>query len=159
MPDTDGPQPEPIGGLTSHRVLLGQLLDTWSMRLERNGIVERVVITTRPVAVEYRITPLGKTIPTRSTSSWGGWPSTSTPSRRPAALMTAGPRERLVLTHGREPPRTAARAAQRPLLRAPGRPPSTDDGSVRSSGQPTCVPAMTRTSRRTAAAVAVTSVC
>lgn len=62
MPGTDGPQPEPIGGLTSHRVLLGQLLDTWSMRLERNGIVERVVITTRPVAVEYRITPLGKTI-------------------------------------------------------------------------------------------------
>ncbi|MDF2560359.1 MAG: MarR family transcriptional regulator [Microbacterium sp.] len=31
-------------------------------RLERNGIVERVVISTRPVAVEYRITPLGKTI-------------------------------------------------------------------------------------------------
>lgn len=30
-------------------------------RLERNGIVERVVLSTRPVAVEYRITPLGKT--------------------------------------------------------------------------------------------------
>lgn len=31
-------------------------------RLERNGIVERVVRSTRPVAVEYRITPLGKTL-------------------------------------------------------------------------------------------------
>lgn len=30
-------------------------------RLERNGILERVVLGTRPVAVEYRITPLGKT--------------------------------------------------------------------------------------------------
>ncbi|MFH8800903.1 winged helix-turn-helix transcriptional regulator [Streptomyces sp. NPDC017936] len=31
-------------------------------RLERNGIVEREVVSTRPVAVEYRITPLGKTM-------------------------------------------------------------------------------------------------
>ncbi|PXX65578.1 HxlR family transcriptional regulator [Nocardia tenerifensis] len=31
-------------------------------RLERNGMVERVVTNTRPVAVEYRITPLGKTL-------------------------------------------------------------------------------------------------
>lgn len=31
-------------------------------RLERNGMVERVVVSTRPVAVEYRITPLGKTL-------------------------------------------------------------------------------------------------
>lgn len=31
-------------------------------RLERNGIVERRVIDARPVAVEYRITPLGKTL-------------------------------------------------------------------------------------------------
>ncbi|MEU1846165.1 winged helix-turn-helix transcriptional regulator [Micromonospora sediminicola] len=31
-------------------------------RLERNGIVERRVVATRPVAVEYRITPLGKTL-------------------------------------------------------------------------------------------------
>ncbi|NNH06968.1 helix-turn-helix transcriptional regulator [Cellulomonas fimi] len=31
-------------------------------RLERNGIVERVVSSIRPVAVEYRITPLGKTL-------------------------------------------------------------------------------------------------
>jgi len=31
-------------------------------RLERNGIVERRVLETRPVAVEYRITELGKTM-------------------------------------------------------------------------------------------------
>lgn len=31
-------------------------------RLERNGMVERVVMSTRPLAVEYRITPLGKTL-------------------------------------------------------------------------------------------------
>ncbi|MFZ3566131.1 winged helix-turn-helix transcriptional regulator [Streptomyces sp. BH097] len=31
-------------------------------RLERNGIVERELLSSRPVAVEYRITPLGKTL-------------------------------------------------------------------------------------------------
>jgi DNA-binding HxlR family transcriptional regulator len=31
-------------------------------KLERNGIVERALLSSRPVAVEYRITPLGKTI-------------------------------------------------------------------------------------------------
>jgi DNA-binding HxlR family transcriptional regulator len=31
-------------------------------RLERNGVVARVVVSSRPVAVEYRITPLGKTL-------------------------------------------------------------------------------------------------
>ena len=31
-------------------------------RLERNGVIERVVLGTRPVAIEYRITPLGKTL-------------------------------------------------------------------------------------------------
>ncbi|QCQ93094.1 winged helix-turn-helix transcriptional regulator [Rhodococcus sp. SGAir0479] len=31
-------------------------------RLERNGIVERRVLSSRPVAVEYRMTPLGKTL-------------------------------------------------------------------------------------------------
>jgi DNA-binding HxlR family transcriptional regulator len=31
-------------------------------RLERNGMIERVVVNTRPVAVEYRITPLGNTL-------------------------------------------------------------------------------------------------
>ncbi|MEU1294731.1 helix-turn-helix domain-containing protein [Streptomyces sp. NPDC005840] len=31
-------------------------------RLERNGVVEREVVSVRPVAVRYRITPLGKTL-------------------------------------------------------------------------------------------------
>lgn len=31
-------------------------------RLERNGVVERDVLSTRPVAVQYAITPLGKTL-------------------------------------------------------------------------------------------------
>ncbi|MEW2632506.1 helix-turn-helix domain-containing protein [Streptomyces sp. NPDC048389] len=31
-------------------------------RLERNGVVEREVASTRPVAIRYRITPLGKTL-------------------------------------------------------------------------------------------------
>ncbi|MDI9896313.1 helix-turn-helix domain-containing protein [Rhodococcus sp. IEGM 1381] len=31
-------------------------------KLERNGIVERTVLSTRPVAVEYRISLLGKTL-------------------------------------------------------------------------------------------------
>ena len=31
-------------------------------KLERNGIVERVLLSSRPVAVEYRITPLGTTL-------------------------------------------------------------------------------------------------
>lgn len=37
-------------------------LTTTLRRLERNGIVERCVINDRPVAVEYRITALGKTL-------------------------------------------------------------------------------------------------
>jgi DNA-binding HxlR family transcriptional regulator len=31
-------------------------------RLERNGIIEREVVSSRPVAVEYRVAPLGKTM-------------------------------------------------------------------------------------------------
>ena len=31
-------------------------------RLERNGVVERILLSSRPVAVQYRITPLGKTL-------------------------------------------------------------------------------------------------
>jgi DNA-binding HxlR family transcriptional regulator len=31
-------------------------------RLERNGLVERRVLTQRPLTVEYRITPLGRTL-------------------------------------------------------------------------------------------------
>ncbi|MFJ5700220.1 winged helix-turn-helix transcriptional regulator [Arthrobacter sp. NPDC093139] len=30
--------------------------------LERNGIIERKLLSSRPVAIEYRITPLGKTL-------------------------------------------------------------------------------------------------
>jgi DNA-binding HxlR family transcriptional regulator len=37
-------------------------LTTTLRRLERNGMVQRVVTSTRPVAVEYRITPLGSTL-------------------------------------------------------------------------------------------------
>ncbi|MEU3017834.1 helix-turn-helix domain-containing protein [Nocardiopsis sp. NPDC007018] len=31
-------------------------------RLERNGMVDRVVVSTRPLAVEYRISTLGRTL-------------------------------------------------------------------------------------------------
>ena len=31
-------------------------------RLERNGMVDRVVVTSRPIAVQYRIAPLGRTL-------------------------------------------------------------------------------------------------
>jgi DNA-binding HxlR family transcriptional regulator len=31
-------------------------------RLERNGMVDRVVVTTRPLAVEYRVAPIGDTL-------------------------------------------------------------------------------------------------
>ncbi|KID28521.1 winged helix-turn-helix transcriptional regulator [Prauserella rugosa] len=37
-------------------------LTTTLRRLERNGMVERVVVSTRPVGVEYRIARLGKTL-------------------------------------------------------------------------------------------------
>nr|WP_276581931.1 helix-turn-helix domain-containing protein [Cellulomonas sp. RIT-PI-Y] len=41
-------------------------------RLERNGVVQRCVTGTRPVSVEYRITPLGKTLrgPVDALLSW-----------------------------------------------------------------------------------------
>ncbi|MFD4632340.1 winged helix-turn-helix transcriptional regulator [Streptomyces sp. NPDC058284] len=31
-------------------------------RLERNGVVERVILSTEPVAIEYRITHLGRSL-------------------------------------------------------------------------------------------------
>ncbi|RRR82925.1 transcriptional regulator [Streptomyces sp. RP5T] len=31
-------------------------------RLERNGVIERVILSTEPVGVEYRISPLGRTL-------------------------------------------------------------------------------------------------
>ena len=37
-------------------------LTTTLRRLERNGMVERVVIDTRPIAVEYRVAPIGDTL-------------------------------------------------------------------------------------------------
>lgn len=37
-------------------------LTTTLRRLERNGIIERIVISTRPVAIQYQITSLGKTL-------------------------------------------------------------------------------------------------
>lgn len=41
-------------------------------RLERNGVVEREIIASRPVAVRYTITPLGKTLrePVDSLLAW-----------------------------------------------------------------------------------------
>jgi DNA-binding HxlR family transcriptional regulator len=43
-------------------------------RLERNGIIERAVLSTRPVAVEYSITHLGKTLrpPVEAILDWAG---------------------------------------------------------------------------------------
>src|SRR5690606_24116591 len=37
-------------------------LTTALRRLERNGMVDRVVLSTRPVAVEYRISDVGETL-------------------------------------------------------------------------------------------------
>jgi DNA-binding HxlR family transcriptional regulator len=37
-------------------------LTTTLRRLERNGMVERVVVSTRPLAVEYRVAPVGNTL-------------------------------------------------------------------------------------------------
>lgn len=41
-------------------------------RLERNGLIERRVIASSPVAVEYRITPLGRTLqaPFKALYAW-----------------------------------------------------------------------------------------
>lgn len=95
MSDTDNSASDHSQITMSHRELLDQVLDKWSLevldklceqplrfnelrreipvitqksltttlrRLERNGMVERVIVSTRPVSVEYRITPLGKTL-------------------------------------------------------------------------------------------------
>lgn len=37
-------------------------LTTALRRLERNGMIERIVTSTRPIAVEYRLTPLGRSL-------------------------------------------------------------------------------------------------
>ena len=97
MTDTSRHAGDRLEITVSHRDLLGQVLDKWSVhvldelcerpsrfnelrraipavtqksltatlrRLERNGIVERVVVRSRPVAVEYRISALGKSLRT-----------------------------------------------------------------------------------------------
>jgi DNA-binding HxlR family transcriptional regulator len=43
-------------------VVTQKSLTTTLRRLERNGMIERAVINTRPVAVEYRISPLGTSL-------------------------------------------------------------------------------------------------
>ncbi|GAB83712.1 helix-turn-helix domain-containing protein [Gordonia rubripertincta] len=48
-------------------------------RLERNGIVERRTLSTRPVSVEYRITPLGKTV-REPIDGLLGWAATHLPA-------------------------------------------------------------------------------
>lgn len=86
---------DPLAISASHRDLLDQVLDKWSLavlaelcespkrfnelrrsitgvsqksltntlrRLERNGVISRLVLRTRPVAVQYQITTLGKSI-------------------------------------------------------------------------------------------------
>lgn len=47
-------------------------LTTTLRRLECNGIIERNVLATRPVAVEYRMTPLGKSarVPVDALLTW-----------------------------------------------------------------------------------------
>ncbi|GAB3206993.1 winged helix-turn-helix transcriptional regulator [Marinactinospora thermotolerans] len=95
MKETAHPAPDRPQITATHRELLDQVLDKWSLhvldelcerslrfnelrraipvvtqksltatlrRLERNGMVERLIVNTRPIAVEYRITPLGKTL-------------------------------------------------------------------------------------------------
>lgn len=95
MSDTDHATSGNTQVAASHRELLDQLLDKWSLqvldklcgrplrfnelrreipvitqksltttlrRLERNGMVERAIVSTRPFAVEYRIAPLGMTL-------------------------------------------------------------------------------------------------
>lgn len=37
-------------------------LTTTLRRLERNGMIERTMLRTRPIAVEYRLTPLGASL-------------------------------------------------------------------------------------------------
>ena len=58
-------------------------------RLERNGMVARVVVATRPVAVEYRITPLGATLQDLIDALLG-WTSVSLPEVRRARARFDG---------------------------------------------------------------------
>ncbi|MCD1268024.1 transcriptional regulator [Microbacterium sp. MEC084] len=53
-------------------------LTTTLRRLERNGMIDRVVIATRPVAVEYRISALGKTLQDLIDALWA-WTTATLP--------------------------------------------------------------------------------
>lgn len=56
-------QPRRFNGLRRAIPDVSQKSLTASLRrLERNGMVERVIVGTRPLAVEYRISPLGRTL-------------------------------------------------------------------------------------------------
>ena len=66
---------EPLRFNTIRRRLEGvtqKVLTQTLRRLERNGIVERRVLQESPVGVEYRMTPLGRTLdgPFRALNSW-----------------------------------------------------------------------------------------
>ena len=41
---------------------MGEALTQTLRRLERNGIVERTVVSASPIAVQYAITPLGRSL-------------------------------------------------------------------------------------------------
>lgn len=61
--DTLCEQPRRFNGLRSAIPAISQKsLTTALRRLERNGMIERVIVGTRPLAVEYRIAPLGETL-------------------------------------------------------------------------------------------------
>ncbi|WP_147915479.1 winged helix-turn-helix transcriptional regulator [Ruania zhangjianzhongii] len=47
-------------------------------RLERNGMIERIIISTRPVAVEYRIAALGRTLQDLIDALWQ-WTASTLP--------------------------------------------------------------------------------
>ncbi|MFW6694490.1 winged helix-turn-helix transcriptional regulator [Streptomyces sp. MAR4 CNX-425] len=58
-------------------------------RLERNGMVERAVVSTRPVAVEYRVAPLGKTLQGLIDALWS-WTTVTLPDVRRARAAYDG---------------------------------------------------------------------
>ena len=64
-------------------VVTQKSLTTTLRRLERNGMVERIVVSTRPVAVEYRISPLGRTLQDLI-DALGGWSAANLPAVRAA---------------------------------------------------------------------------
>jgi len=60
-------------------------------RLERNGLIERRLLSSRPIAVEYRITPLGKTA-REPIDALLGWASAHLKEiERARGLFDAGP--------------------------------------------------------------------